>query len=809
MSKLNIDDALAYARRGWAVLPVWSVDSEGQCRCGRHNSEKGHKAGKHPHSGLVPNGHLDATTDEQVIRDWYATDPEAGIGINLSQSGLLALDIDPKNGGWESLAAIEAEHGVLHSECTAVTQANGEHRLFTADAALAFPGRLGAGLDLKHHGYICVAPTLGPSGEYKWAAGRSPLSKSHPASPSPLPELIAGKGRAPTSYSLTERAGVPVATAQTFDDLRSALEHVDADDYETWVNVGMVLKPYGENGYRVWTEWAERSDKFDAAAQRKKWDRDIDKPHSITYRSIFRMALDNGWPGNKGKFSSGDPSPEVQILPSENLFESNAPSPFNPNLCMPPVVANWVKLHAAASGVDAIGYALASLPVLAAATNRDIRINLGLGHNVPVILWAAIVGETGTGKSPVMNAAHKPLSSINALEVLRAQAEKRAWEEAARSTRAQNPPAMKRTRYTADTTTEAMTANLAKSDGPRLLVHYDEGSGWLNNMGRYSSGGDSDRATYLSSWLGLQNHVVSRVGRGEVYVPELGVNILFGITPNKIKEGLKEASAEGLLARPLLCVISRRAQSEEQKPDEASLSSADEEYAQLVQALTRIQDGEIVFDTQAQALFGLLRKQYGDKSVALETVHPALAAVLAKAAENIGRLAGLFRLCRGSDSPHTHASIRSRWMIEIEDLHLAEELMKASLDHAQSAYTGVLMTDETTTVARECALKILRLHHDKPATREVHRDQLMKITTFRNADKVTQAAAIDLLRTYHWLLEDTTQRQRSGGGRFSDGTRWLVNPVALDGRFKTYAVESTLTAQAALNALQSLRRKNQ
>lgn len=249
MSKLNLDYALAYAARGWAVLPVWSVDAHGQCRCGRANGDKGHKPGKHPHTHLAPNGHHDATTDEQVIRDWFATDPDAGIGLNLSASGLLALDIDPRNGGHETLASIEAEHGVLHSDCTALTQGGGEHRLFTADAALAFPGKLGPGLDLKHHGYICVMPTLGPEGEYKWAAGRSPLSKSAPALPSALPTLIASRGRAPTTYSLTERAGVPVATAQTFDDLRSALQHVDADDYETWVNVGMVLKPYGENGY--------------------------------------------------------------------------------------------------------------------------------------------------------------------------------------------------------------------------------------------------------------------------------------------------------------------------------------------------------------------------------------------------------------------------------------------------------------------------------------------------------------------------------------------------------------------------------
>ncbi|MGA0178871.1 MAG: bifunctional DNA primase/polymerase [Burkholderiaceae bacterium] len=314
-----LDYALAYARLGWAVLPVWSVDSTGQCRCGRPNSEKGHKPGKHPQSNLVPHGHQDSTTDEQQIRDWWAVDPEAGIGISLADSGLLALDIDPQNGGRDSLAELEAEHGVMHSECSAITQGGGEHRLFRADPDMTYPGTLGAGLDLKHHGYICVAPTLGPSGDYKWAAGRSPLSKSSPAQPSPLPQLIASKARPPANYSLTERGGVPVATAQTFDDLRSALKHVDADDYTTWVNVGMVLKPYGENGYKIWTEWAASSDKFDAAAQRRKWERDIDSPHSITYRSIFRMAIENGWTGN----------PRDVNTPAAAATQSDEPHPLS------------------------------------------------------------------------------------------------------------------------------------------------------------------------------------------------------------------------------------------------------------------------------------------------------------------------------------------------------------------------------------------------------------------------------------------------------------------------------------------------
>lgn len=323
----TLDFALAYAKLGWYVLPVWSVDEHGQCRCGRPNNEKGHKPGKHPQSELVPHGHQDATVDEQVIRDWWAIDPNAGIGISLAESGLLALDIDPQNGGRESLAQLEAEHGVMHSDCTAITQGGGEHRLFQAEENMTYPGTLGKGLDLKHHGYICVAPTLGPSGDYKWEAGRSPLSQTRPATPSPLPQLIASKARPPVNYSLTERGGVPVATAQTFDDLRSALKHVDADDYTTWVNVGMVLKPYGENGYKIWTEWASTSDKFDASAQRRKWERDISTPHSITYRSIFRMAIDNGWAGNSHDVhtpTTPDGTPEVHPLSLKRATDSGA-----------------------------------------------------------------------------------------------------------------------------------------------------------------------------------------------------------------------------------------------------------------------------------------------------------------------------------------------------------------------------------------------------------------------------------------------------------------------------------------------------
>ena len=129
----------------------------------------------------------------------------------------------------------------------------------------------------------------------KWKDNQSPIASVNPVTPSELPKFISDKARAKTeAYEIMERSGVPVATAQTFDDLREALTFINSDPYDTWVQVGMALKPYGENGYSVWMDWSSRSPKFDASSSRKKWDV-LDHPHSITFKSIFRAAIDNGW----------------------------------------------------------------------------------------------------------------------------------------------------------------------------------------------------------------------------------------------------------------------------------------------------------------------------------------------------------------------------------------------------------------------------------------------------------------------------------------------------------------------------------
>ena len=170
--------ALAYANMGWHVLPL-------------------EPRAKVPLGRLVPRGMLDATTDPETIRRWWKASPQAGIGIALAQSGLVALDIDPRNGGAETWDALQASHGSLVSEVMAFTGGGGEHHVFVVPPGthVSLPGTLGPGVDVKANGYIVVEPSIHPSGKrYEWEGSSSPLDG---VAPSPLPDWLRGAFKRP------------------------------------------------------------------------------------------------------------------------------------------------------------------------------------------------------------------------------------------------------------------------------------------------------------------------------------------------------------------------------------------------------------------------------------------------------------------------------------------------------------------------------------------------------------------------------------------------------------------------------------
>lgn len=148
-----------YAKRGWRVLPLYHVvdtDTGPVCTCKDGSACK--NAGKHPN---IKKWQDNASRSGSDIETWWGERPRSGVGIATGeQSGVFGLDVDPDNGGLETLAALEAKHGKLPYTYTVRTGSGGKHLYFTwpGFAVTNSAGKLGAGLDIRGNGGQLVAP---------------------------------------------------------------------------------------------------------------------------------------------------------------------------------------------------------------------------------------------------------------------------------------------------------------------------------------------------------------------------------------------------------------------------------------------------------------------------------------------------------------------------------------------------------------------------------------------------------------------------------------------------------------------------
>ena len=220
----TLSDALAYARRGWLVVPLHSP-KQGKCSC---RKAKCGSSGKHPRT---EHGLKDGCKDGGQIEQWFSCWPDANLGILTGhESGLVVLDVDGED-GIQSLQSLTAMHGALPKTLCVKTgrlgtdgHRKGCHYYFRSPEGAAIrnsAGTLGKGLDIRGEGgYVVAPPSLHPSGLlYEWMDPVQPLADLPPwllvklakAQPSNLPtpameqgEVIAEGGR---NAHLTRRAG--------------------------------------------------------------------------------------------------------------------------------------------------------------------------------------------------------------------------------------------------------------------------------------------------------------------------------------------------------------------------------------------------------------------------------------------------------------------------------------------------------------------------------------------------------------------------------------------------------------------------
>ena len=160
---MTVTAAMALANRGLAVFPVDPMT----------------KAPKTRH------GCKDATRTEASIIQLWRKWPAAGIGVATGKpSGIVAIDIDPSNGGEDGFADLAGEIGAPGRTVQVLTPRGGYHLWFKAPAVAVAcsAGKLAPGVDIRGDGgYVVAPPTTRPDGSgWRWAPGSAPLAELQP-----------------------------------------------------------------------------------------------------------------------------------------------------------------------------------------------------------------------------------------------------------------------------------------------------------------------------------------------------------------------------------------------------------------------------------------------------------------------------------------------------------------------------------------------------------------------------------------------------------------------------------------------------
>ncbi|MFO0877408.1 MAG: DUF3987 domain-containing protein [Gemmataceae bacterium] len=251
--------------------------------------------------------------------------------------------------------------------------------------------------------------------------------------------------------------------------------------------------------------------------------------------------------------------------------------PF-PVHALPEPIQSFVSAGAKAILCDPSYLALPLLTAIAAAIGNTRRLELKRGWAAPAILWTAVVGESGTAKTPSFTLVMRPVKererkalSRHKEEMKRYEGELAHWEKEmtawkrekeSRSDPPEKPAQPHAERFlVSDTTIEALAPILLAN--PRgLLLARDELAGWFGSFDRYAGKGRASADS--ASWLSMFNAESIVVDRKSgiprtIYVPHACICLTGGIQPAILQRALSPEHREsGLASRFLLACPPRK-----------------------------------------------------------------------------------------------------------------------------------------------------------------------------------------------------------------------------------------------------------
>jgi hypothetical protein len=569
-----------------------------------------------------------ASTDPEQIRSWWHEHPTALPAIVVGRAGLVVIDCDRHPDGNDGIKAfnriLNANSGKLANVPMTKTARGGAHLFFKQPTGEPFGngrGELPDGVDVRGNGGFVIAPgAVLPDGRRWLPVDDNPLLADAFKS-GKIPELppwlvnIIHPDRQNDNHAFAVFSNLPTGISRGRAYAAAALDGVIAElsaapDGRRNEMLNAVAFRLGKMIARGWLDEKAVTDALLGACEANKYLRE--HGHRATMKTI-ESGLEAGKKEPhpelpKRELQDNDRNPVTELsdlsalpaLPAADgpkqktdreqpargrnpetgtweepdwglLDDRRGELPEFPVEVLPASLHDWLLRAARGAGVTSGHVAVPLLGIASSLIGTARRVRASRPWSEPMSTWVALIGFSGTGKTPGLDVTRRVISLIergrkekiaemqraHETRAQKAKAERKKWEQAMADAVENNlpappkpPSAMEPGPFVAprlcvsDSTIERLAVLLeVRPQGMAFVA--DELARLFLNMKRYSRGQDNE--FWLEAWNG-KHFVVERQGRPPVVLDYLLVGITGGFQPDKLARAF-EGDDDGMYAR--------------------------------------------------------------------------------------------------------------------------------------------------------------------------------------------------------------------------------------------------------------------
>jgi hypothetical protein len=425
----------------------------------------------------------------------------------------------------------------------------------------------------------------------------------------------------------------------------------------------------------------------------------------LSYKQAFYALVG----GIKNQFDEVQPEDEVRLKTLIDWY--NARLDFNQAL---PSMAGDILHDAAVLNIDPIGVWQYLLPAVLSLAGKRVDLSLG-SHDIPAIVWTAIIAESGTGKTRAEKLITSPLKQLQKQARERFKAESEEWEETIANWEKGNgkrPPKPVERKYLFDVATiQAVMRRQSEQGMNGSLWARDELVGLFQSFGQFNKGDNEALSCLATSWDGGSSQV-DRINQEDSYIIESSrLSIAGGLQPGMFKKAFKDPSdSQGLQARFLFAAMKPK------KPKRVKgFCHLSEKLPAMYQWLDNLPEGKIKLSIEADRYYDKLYEAIGEQ--AFNTSMPAIRAWMFKLPSHLLRIALGLHLIECYHDPS-----RPLWTLQKDTLERAVLFAQYYRSTFHIVQTTAVDTADISAILLQIWDKAVTRHPEGISTRDAYRE---------------------------------------------------------------------------------------